>query len=57
MRAHVALSRCPCQHDSGGKQCDGGATKASLWLREALVKAAAAAARYKDPISRCRITV
>ena len=39
---------CPGQHESAGKQSDGRTRKASPWLRDALIEAAAAAAKTKD---------
>jgi transposase len=38
---------CPGHHESAGKQYDGQTRKASPWLREALIEAAAAAAKTK----------
>jgi transposase len=39
---------CPGHHESAGKQYDGQTRKASPWLRDALIEAAAAAAKTKD---------
>src|SRR5207247_9192736 len=39
---------CPGHHESAGKQYDGKTRKASPWLRDALIEAAAAAAKTKD---------